>query len=488
MPPNATYYRRSELDAATLTRSADLICTSLAGGRQLTRKELRDVLSGRRRGARRHAAARPDRHVVRARGADLQRRDARQAAHVRARGRAGSGRPRRSTATRRSVNSHAATSPATARPEIADFAWWSGLTKIRSGPGGRPRRRRRAPSSASSVPGTSPDGAPAAELTTSTSWRIRTDRRLFATDSAGARARRDGRRSVPPWCCIAVRSPGSWKRSPGRRSRRADRVAAPGPRPGRAARAGGGCHALRTFPRPAGGTSGQAGSSRERIARAGDGAARRATGGAVADRRPDHLRASRRFRDRRRGLDRPGIRRRALPYRPRRARRGRSRRRRNGRPSPSATRGCCSPVTAGSRPTPAGSTSAPDLPRIIRAGRHVAAPKRYIRNFGVEVQPELLVETVTAQAAYGDGWVKIVGDWIDRTVGDLQPCWPTDVLAEAVAAAHAAGARVTTHVFGEDGRRAGGGGRHGLHRARHRPVGRARRRDGRAAASRSFRR
>ncbi len=93
----------------------------------------------------------------------------------------------------------------------------------------------------------------------------------------------------------------------------------------------------------------------------------------------------------------------------------------------------------------------PDLPRIIRAGRHVAAPKRYIRGYGVEVQPELLVETVTEQAARGDGWVKIVGDWIDRSAGDLTPCWPTEVLAEAVAAAHAAGARVTTHVFGEDG-------------------------------------
>jgi imidazolonepropionase-like amidohydrolase len=92
-----------------------------------------------------------------------------------------------------------------------------------------------------------------------------------------------------------------------------------------------------------------------------------------------------------------------------------------------------------------------DLPRIIRAGRHVAAPRRYIRGFGVEVQPELLVQTVTEQAARGDGWVKVVGDWIDREVGDLAPCWPTDVLTSAVAAAHQAGARVTTHVFGEDG-------------------------------------
>jgi hypothetical protein len=42
---NATYYRRSELDTATLTRSADLICESLTSGRHLTRKEVADRLS-----------------------------------------------------------------------------------------------------------------------------------------------------------------------------------------------------------------------------------------------------------------------------------------------------------------------------------------------------------------------------------------------------------------------------------------------------------
>jgi imidazolonepropionase-like amidohydrolase len=90
-----------------------------------------------------------------------------------------------------------------------------------------------------------------------------------------------------------------------------------------------------------------------------------------------------------------------------------------------------------------------DLPRIIRAGRHVARSRRYIRNFGVEVEPEDLVATVEEQARRGDGWVKIVGDWIDREAGDLRPCWPADVLAQAVARAHELGARVTTHVFGE---------------------------------------
>ncbi|MBR7742786.1 amidohydrolase family protein [Phycicoccus sp. BSK3Z-2] len=90
-----------------------------------------------------------------------------------------------------------------------------------------------------------------------------------------------------------------------------------------------------------------------------------------------------------------------------------------------------------------------DLPRIIRAGRHIARPKRYIRNFAWEVEPEDLVERVRLEARAGDGWVKLVGDWIDREVGDLAPCWPVDVLTEAVAAAHDEGARVTAHCFGE---------------------------------------
>ncbi|WP_380168680.1 amidohydrolase family protein [Jannaschia sp. R86511] len=91
-----------------------------------------------------------------------------------------------------------------------------------------------------------------------------------------------------------------------------------------------------------------------------------------------------------------------------------------------------------------------DLPRIIRAGRHIARTRRYIRDYAVEIEPGTLVEEVRHQAARGDGWVKLVGDWIDRDLGDLAPCWPADVLVEAVAAAHEAGARVTAHCFGED--------------------------------------
>lgn len=91
-----------------------------------------------------------------------------------------------------------------------------------------------------------------------------------------------------------------------------------------------------------------------------------------------------------------------------------------------------------------------DLPKLIRAGRHIARTRRYIRDFAHEVEPEQLVERVRLEARAGDGWVKLVGDWIDRETGDLAPCWPRGVLAEAIATAHAEGARTTAHCFGPD--------------------------------------
>ncbi len=92
-----------------------------------------------------------------------------------------------------------------------------------------------------------------------------------------------------------------------------------------------------------------------------------------------------------------------------------------------------------------------DLPRIIRAGRHLARPKRYMSKLPIDVEDESqLPAAVAEQARWGDGWAKLVGDWIDRGVGDLTPLWSDDVLVEAIAAAHAEGARVTAHVFGED--------------------------------------
>ncbi|GAA1872285.1 amidohydrolase family protein [Myceligenerans crystallogenes] len=93
-------------------------------------------------------------------------------------------------------------------------------------------------------------------------------------------------------------------------------------------------------------------------------------------------------------------------------------------------------------------SSRADLPRLVRAGRHLALRARYLRNFGLELDDAAgLPAAVREQARRGDGWVKLVGDWIDRSAGDLTPLWPADVLQDAVAQAHAEAARVTVHTF-----------------------------------------
>lgn len=91
-----------------------------------------------------------------------------------------------------------------------------------------------------------------------------------------------------------------------------------------------------------------------------------------------------------------------------------------------------------------------DLPRLIRCGRHLARTRRYLPGYADEVEPEDLPAAVTRQAQRGDGWVKLVGDWIDRGLGDLSPCWDAEDFHAAARAAHRAGARITTHTFDEN--------------------------------------
>ena len=90
-----------------------------------------------------------------------------------------------------------------------------------------------------------------------------------------------------------------------------------------------------------------------------------------------------------------------------------------------------------------------DAPVLIRAGRHVARTRRYLRGFAEEVEPDGLVEAVRKQARDGDGWAKLVGDWIDRDAGDLAPSFPAAVVKDAVQAVHDEGARITAHCFAE---------------------------------------
>ncbi len=89
-----------------------------------------------------------------------------------------------------------------------------------------------------------------------------------------------------------------------------------------------------------------------------------------------------------------------------------------------------------------------DLPRLVRAGRHVARTRRYMRNYAHEVEPDELPAYVAQEAQRGDGWVKVVGDWIDREAGDLMPSFPPEAFAAAIEVAHAHGAKVTAHCFG----------------------------------------
>jgi imidazolonepropionase-like amidohydrolase len=92
----------------------------------------------------------------------------------------------------------------------------------------------------------------------------------------------------------------------------------------------------------------------------------------------------------------------------------------------------------------------PDVPRLARAGQHIAPPKRYLRDIGVEVTEAELADEAGRQAARGNGWVKLVGDWIERDAGDLAPAWPVEAFAGAIERAHAAGARVAVHTFAEE--------------------------------------
>ena len=91
-----------------------------------------------------------------------------------------------------------------------------------------------------------------------------------------------------------------------------------------------------------------------------------------------------------------------------------------------------------------------DLPRLIRCGRHLARTKRYIRNYADEIEPGELADAAAREARAGDGWIKLVGDWISREEGDLAPSFPAEAFAAAIAAAHENGARVTAHCFGSE--------------------------------------
>ncbi len=92
----------------------------------------------------------------------------------------------------------------------------------------------------------------------------------------------------------------------------------------------------------------------------------------------------------------------------------------------------------------------PEIPRLARAGRHIAPPKKHLRGVPVEVTADRVVEVAAAQARAGNGWIKLVADWLDREVKDLAPCYDPQTTAAIIEAAHANGARVAAHTFSEE--------------------------------------
>jgi imidazolonepropionase-like amidohydrolase len=91
----------------------------------------------------------------------------------------------------------------------------------------------------------------------------------------------------------------------------------------------------------------------------------------------------------------------------------------------------------------------PDVPRLARAGRHLAPPKKHLRGIPLECTAEQVVDAAVAQAKAGNGWIKLVADWLDRDVQDLAPCYDGGTTAAVIEAAHAAGVRVAAHTFSE---------------------------------------
>ncbi len=85
-------------------------------------------------------------------------------------------------------------------------------------------------------------------------------------------------------------------------------------------------------------------------------------------------------------------------------------------------------------------------PYVEVAGAIVHPSGGYMPGFGIEVEPDDLVEHVRSAANTRGGWVKLVGDWPRRGRGPVNN-YPLDRLREAVEVVHAAGARVAIHTM-----------------------------------------
>ena len=85
------------------------------------------------------------------------------------------------------------------------------------------------------------------------------------------------------------------------------------------------------------------------------------------------------------------------------------------------------------------------MPRVQSAGRMLSPPGTYIPGLARPVGGSALPEAAEEEARASGFWVKVIGDFPDRD-GRLVAHYRRDALVEAVARAHAVGARVAIHA------------------------------------------
>jgi imidazolonepropionase-like amidohydrolase len=95
-------------------------------------------------------------------------------------------------------------------------------------------------------------------------------------------------------------------------------------------------------------------------------------------------------------------------------------------------------------------TAVAGRPVVTAAGRFLAPANRYFPRMYSPVAPDELAAVIQAEVAAGAAWVKIIGDFPEwgedgPVPHSTAPTYDLGTLRQAVAAAHAAGARVAVH-------------------------------------------
>ena len=95
----------------------------------------------------------------------------------------------------------------------------------------------------------------------------------------------------------------------------------------------------------------------------------------------------------------------------------------------------------------------PASPRLITAGRWLAAPGGFFEGWGREVAVDRLADAAEEEALAADGWCKVIADWVGPEGGrrTYASTVPPHVLRDIVRRVHGVRARVAVHTQHEEG-------------------------------------